>query len=261
MFCFALGGLVGGLFGGCSGGGDSGGLATDRPATAARSVHGRPQSPESAMADEEPRSEAPAPAELPGEPPAPLARALVKLIVLGDYPRHTLDAIEAALRSELEVEVERIEDVPLPREAYYPPRRRYRADRLLTFLNGHLEGEPATTRVLGLTAVDISTTKGRHRDWGVFGLGELGGRSCVVSSYRLSERGRRSDELVTFRVVTTAVHEVGHTLGLEHCTDPLGVMRDAEGSIRTVDTSDGHLGPYCRRRIEETAPRVLPYRP
>jgi len=182
------------------------------------------------------------------------------LIVLGDYPRDTLDAVETALRTELEVDVERIEDVPLPREAYYPPRRRYRADRLLTFLNGHLEGEPRTTRVLGLTAVDISTTKGRHRDWGVFGLGELGGRSCVISSYRLSERGRRSDELVTFRVATTAVHEVGHTLGLEHCTDPLGVMRDAEGSIRTVDTSDGRLGEYCRRRIEETAPRVLPYR-
>jgi archaemetzincin len=75
----------------------------------------------------------------------------------------------------------------------------------------------------------------------------------------LSERGRRHDELVTFRVVTTAVHEVGHTLGLEHCDDPRCVMRDAEGSIRTVDTSDGQLGPICRERVEETAPRVLPY--
>ncbi len=202
------------------------------------------------------------PAETETEAPeeAPLARALVKVIVLGDFDEDILDEVETGLREVMGVDVERIEDVPLPREAWYPPRRRYRADRILDFLDAHLEGEPETTRVLGLTAVDISTTKGRYEDWGVFGLGRLGGRSCVVSSYRLSERGRRHDELVTRRVATTAIHEVGHTLGLEHCDDPRGVMRDAEGSIRTVDTSDGQLGPICRARIEETAPRVVPYR-
>jgi archaemetzincin len=190
------------------------------------------------------------------EAQAPRARALVKLIVLGDFDEDMLDEVEAGLRDVLAVDVERIEGVPLPQEAWYPPRRRYRADRILDFLRGHLDSEPETTRVLGLTAVDISTTKGRHEDWGVFGLGDLGGRACVISSYRLSERGRRHDELVTFRVVTTAVHEVGHTLGLTHCDDPRCVMRDAEGSIRTVDTSDGRLGPICRERIEQTAPRV-----
>jgi archaemetzincin len=194
------------------------------------------------------------------EEAAPLARARVKLIVLGDFPAAMIDDVEAGLRRELEVDVERIEGLPLPQAAYYPPRRRYRADRLLEFLNDHLAGEPQTTRVLGLTAVDISTTKPPHEDWGVFGLGEIGGRSCVISSYRLSERGRRRDDLVTFRVTTTAIHEVGHTLGLEHCDDPRCIMRDAEGSIRTVDTCDGHLGPICRARIEETAPKVLPLR-
>jgi len=201
-------------------------------------------------------------------PDAPLARALVKLVVFDRAPHgprrefraDMIDEVEAGLRRELDVDVERIEAVPLPESAWYPARRRYRADRLLDFLRDHLDGEPSTTRVIGLTAVDISTTKGRHEDWGVFGLGDIGGRACVISSFRLSERGRRHDELVTFRVVTTAVHEVGHTLGLPHCNDPRGVMRDAEGSIRTVDTSDGHLGPICRERIERTAPRVLPYR-
>ncbi len=225
---------------------------TDRSAAEAQAP--APRSEPSAGGQNAAREPTPSPAP----EPAP-ARALVKVIVLGDFDEDVIDAVERELREVLAVDVERIEGVPLPEAAWYPPRRRYRADRLLEFLRGHLQGEPETTRVIGLTSVDISVTKGRYPDWGVFGYGDLGGRACVVSSYRLSERGRRHDALVTERVATTAVHEVGHTLGLPHCQDPLCVMRDAEGSIRTVDTSDGQLGPDCRALIEETAPRVVPY--
>ena len=226
----------------------------------------------------------PTPVPAPLEIPPSGERALVKLVVLGAFPDDLAAAVEQGLRDELQVAVERIDGVPLPRSAYYAPRRRYRADRLLEHMNARLAGEPATTRVLGLTSVDISTTKPPHRDWGVFGLGELGGRSCVISTYRLRRRARdearpttmrgprplrghpaRSssrrvprplDELLTFRVVTTAVHEVGHTLGLPHCVEPGCVMRDAEGSIQTVDTSTGHLGPECRREIDRESPRL-----
>jgi len=192
--------------------------------------------------------------------PPPVYRALVKLIIIGEFPVELTDGIERGLRDELQVDVERIEGVPLPAEAYYPPRRRYRAERLLRFLNDHLEGEPTTTRVLGMTSVDISTTKPPYEDWGIFGLGELGGRSCVISTFRLSRRAR-DEAHRQFRVVTTAVHEVGHTLGLEHCVEDRCVMRDAEGSIRTVDTSTGHLGPECRAEVDEETPLVLPAHP
>ena len=187
-------------------------------------------------------------------PPAGGHRALVKLVILGEFPEDLAAAVEEGLREELDVEVERIDGVPLPRSAYYAPRRRYRADRLLWHLNDRLSGEPPTTRVLGLTSVDISTTKPPHRDWGVFGLGELGGRSCVISTFRLGRRARDEAHL-RFRVVTTAVHEVGHTLGLEHCTEPRCLMRDAEGSIATVDSSTGDLGPECRAELDRESPR------
>ena len=200
------------------------------------------------------RTPVPAPPVLDA-PPADGHRALVKLVILGEFPEELAQAVEARLREELDVAVERIDGVPLPRSAYYPPRRRYRADRLLEHLNERLSGEPPTTRVLGLTSVDISTTKPPHRDWGVFGLGELGGQSCVISTFRLRRRAR-DDDHVRFRVVTTAVHEVGHTLGLEHCTEPRCVMRDAEGSIATVDSSTGDLGPECRAELDRESPAL-----
>ena len=190
-------------------------------------------------------------------PPASAVRARVKLIALGAFDPGLLTAVESALGAELDVSVETTSGIDLPRAAYYPPRHRYRADRLLDFLRRRFEDDASTARVLGLTEVDISTTKGRIADWGVFGLGEIGGRSCVISTFRLRRRARDPEHL-QFRVVSTAVHEVGHTLGLEHCPEPRCVMNDAEGSIRTVDQSTGHICHFCEARLDQHAPRTAP---
>jgi archaemetzincin len=58
-------------------------------------------------------------------------------------------------------------------------------------------------------------------------------------------------------MTTTAVHEVGHVLGLPHCDEPRCLMRDAEGTMDTVDAGDGTLGPSCRARLDREAPRSL----
>lgn len=191
----------------------------------------------------------------PAEPAADLKRALVKLVVLGEFDDALAEAVAQGLRDELQVEVETISGEPLPRRAYYRPRRRYRAERLLDHLRQRLEGAPASVRVLGLTSVDISTTKGDVHDWGILGLGDIGGRACVISSFRMRRRGLRDQAHLRFRVVSTAIHEVGHTLGLEHCLEPRGVMNDARGTIRTVDQSSGHLGPACRAELDREEPR------
>ena len=53
-------------------------------------------------------------------------RATVTLVTLGTFPRALADAVERGLRAELQVDVQRMNDVPLPPAAYYAPRRRYR---------------------------------------------------------------------------------------------------------------------------------------
>ena len=187
---------------------------------------------------------------LPAAAPAPAGRRpIVVLLPLGSFPAHLLEAIRQELPAALPVNVETGPPMDLPESARSTFRpSRYRADTLLDLLAARPEAEEGKY-VLGLTTKDISCTKGEFPDWGVFGLGLLDGRAAVISTFRLS-RGAGPAKL-RFRTVSTALHETGHMLGLDHCTEPACLMLDAQGSIRNTDTGSGRLGPGCRRQLAD----------
>lgn len=140
--------------------------------------------------------------------------------------------VETALLAFYDVAIERLARVELPRSAFYPPRQRYRAERLLEFLAPKLP--PDGHRILGLTSSDISTTKEQYPDWGVMGLATLDGAACVLSSFRC-RRGAKNSQHALVRFAKTAVHELGHTFGLPHCTTRGCLMEDGKGSVFTTD--------------------------
>ena len=156
--------------------------------------------------------------------------------------------IKMALRDFFGFEVRILDPVAMPKVAYTKARKRHRADTLLVVLNKlRLEPERLSDIIVGLTRQDISTTKDRHKDWGIFGLGELWGSACVVSSHRLIRKlGKKDLRRGLRRVVKVAIHEVGHVLGLPHCESPRCVMNDAKGTIKTVDLETGHLCEKCQ---------------
>jgi archaemetzincin len=117
----------------------------------------------------------------------------------------------------------------LPQLAWYKPRNRYRADSLIHWLGRNTTGDNVT---IGLTSKDISATKGNVRDFGIMGLGFRPGNACVASSFRLS-KNNNSEEL--FKV---AIHELGHTQGLDHCPVKYCFMRDAEGKNTTGEEKE-----------------------
>ena len=145
----------------------------------------------------------------------------------------------------------------LPESAFYKPRKRYRAEKLLRFLEDEVYPDSGCAAIIGFTSLDISTSKGKHKDWGIFGLGSVGGVSCVVSTHRLGKR-TKSKRVVRIRTVKVVNHELGHVLGLGHCSTERCLMNDALGSIKTVDRETGLPCELCRGEIERRFSVVLP---
>jgi archaemetzincin len=110
----------------------------------------------------------------------------------------------------------------LPAFAYYKPRHRYRADSLIKWMNQM--AKPGEVYI-GITTIDISTTKGSNKDFGVMGLGYQPGKACVASPFRLKDKNQ---------FWKIALHELGHTAGLPHCATKTCLMRDAEGGDHTA---------------------------
>jgi archaemetzincin len=127
-------------------------------------------------------------------------------------------------------------NIPFPKNAYYQPRNRYRADSIIKNIKNNIGKDSV---IVGLSNADISVTKGKVKDWGVMGLGYHPGKSCVVSDFRLS-KGNKNTQF--YKVV---LHELGHTEGLPHCPTKTCLMRDAEGKNPIDEEKDFCL--KCKR--------------
>lgn len=164
-------------------------------------------------------------------------------------PRADVQAVAAALRLVYGFEVEIRAPRPMPKAAWTAPRRRWRADVLLDWLTPQAQvasRDGQRVRILAITAADISTTKGDVADWGVLGLATLDGYAAVISTFR-ARRGVPA-RVVRERLAKTAVHELGHSLGLEHCPSPGCLLQDARGKVATTD-GEHDLCPRCRARL------------
>lgn len=170
----------------------------------------------------------------------------VAILPLGEVDRDVLEKVREGICSVYRVEVVILPARPLPVKAYYPPRDRYRADVLLEFLEETIPD--SCSKVLGITGRDISAAKGKVLDYGIFGYGRMGGKPCLVSTFRLGRNALSSDRLYE-RVVKVVNHELGHTFGLDHCARDRCLMQDGEGTIRTVDQESGEFCDECRRKI------------
>lgn len=157
-----------------------------------------------------------------------------------------IDATVRALVTEIGAVVEVLPSRPLPRNAYYPERGRYRAEKLLDFLQPLLP--PDGDRILGVTAQDISSTRGARADWGMVGLASFTRPVGVVSKFRCL-RGANGPTQARERLSKIAVHEIGHTLGLEHCATAGCVMQDARGRVSICEQMDGFCTD-CRVQMQ-----------
>jgi archaemetzincin len=133
--------------------------------------------------------------------------------------------------------------VPLPQSSYDRMRNQYLANAFLTLAARAL---PAVTdprgRVLAVTEVDLYANDLNF----VLGMAESLGRTAVISLCRL---GWETDqETRRMRALKEAVHEFGHTLGLDHCPDTGCVMHFSNTLVDT-DRKSHRLCTICERKL------------
>ena len=147
--------------------------------------------------------------------------------------------------------------LPLPTVAYYRPRHRYRADKLLDVLAAAVVPDSGCEIVIGVTAVDISVRTETHADWGILGLAYLDSHVAVISTFRAGRKVSRTKMLQ--RTVKTATHEVGHALGLPHDDSVAGcMMNDAHGTVVSIDAETGAPCPHERVALDARLGLTLP---
>ena len=107
---------------------------------------------------------------------------------------------------------------------------------------------PQAIKILALTDVDLFIPILTH----VYGEAQLGGKACIISTYRLKGGlpPMNAQEVFLNRVVKEAVHELGHTFNLRHCRDHTCIMHYCR-SERDVDQKSDELCRYCGILLED----------
>jgi archaemetzincin len=138
-------------------------------------------------------------------------------------------------------------------EFYDPARRQYNGNSLLKKVDSILF--PDAIKTLGLFNVDLFIPILTF----IFGHAFLGGRTGIVSFYRLSnERYGMTAEgsLLLDRFQKEVIHELGHTFGLIHCHQPTCVMRSGT-YVEDIDQKERHLCSKCRLILHNLPPALL----
>jgi len=139
------------------------------------------------------------------------------------------------------------EAIPIPMSSYDPGRDQHRSPLILDEIVGCFSPDVGD-RILGI--VDVDAYSGNLNF--VFGEAYVNGRAAVIYLKRLRPEfyGMRPDEgLFLQRILKEAVHEIGHTLGLDHCENPKCVMHFSNSIIDT-DYKDYNFCERCRKLIE-----------
>jgi archaemetzincin len=169
----------------------------------------------------------------------------IGVLSIGQVAPHVLEATARGLAETLPDTSCEVISAPLAlsESAYDKKRRQYNSTMILGHIKDYAEHRPEYNRILGVIDADIYSSGLNY----VFGEAYIAGNAGLISLWRLKPKyyGEEPDAgAFELRTLKEAIHEVGHTLGLEHCPRSFCVMHFSN-SIFEVDKKQSLFCDQC----------------
>lgn len=166
------------------------------------------------------------------------------IVPIGDVETELLENLAEVLSDRFSIPFNIGETLPIPEEVYNPDRNQYYSTAILKLLGRRY----SSVKVLGIIDKDLYVPELNF----VFGEADLSGRLSVISITRLRQQfyGLPKDDVIFLdRVIKEAVHELGHTYGLRHCSNS-GCVMFFSNSLLDTDKKGSSFCRSCSRKME-----------
>jgi archaemetzincin len=170
----------------------------------------------------------------------------ILLVAVGKVDRKVFDFLKEELKKTFNRPVWVGEGLPDPDYAFNSKRKQYLSTAILKSLLDE-KGRTLYEKMLGIVDHDLYVPEMS------FVFGEAGRKVAVISLARLRQEFYHlppDHDLFQKRVLTEAVHELGHTYGLRHCENPRCVMFFSN-HIKDTDRKGPDLCPKCKLQFSE----------
>ena len=165
------------------------------------------------------------------------------IVPIGSLDKSLLKNLAKALEERFKIRFFIRGPLEIPKEAFNPKRSQFEPTNIFNILKRYKE-----KKVLGVIDKDLYT-QGLNF---IFGQAELPGSCALISITRLRQEfyGLPKDEKIFFkRAIKEAIHELGHTYGIKHCSNKDCVMFFSNSIIDT-DKKSLFFCKVCQEKLK-----------
>lgn len=181
-------------------------------------------------------------------------KKLIALLPLGNYHKDDLAFLQQEISTFFTRRVIILHSLQIPQKIIAADNS-CNADSLLGLLSQYTNDTIA--EVVGITSNDINQVIETHLiresklrlltfNKSIFGLGYISGNACVISSFRIAYPDKT---LMNNRLRKITLHEMGHNLGLMHCSNDSCLMSAKNGNMVMLNKTGGDFCTECRHLL------------